>query len=64
MTAQGDDPADLTADALTLSLGTDERSYVHKIPTVKRLRAQRFSDQEIEDALAIKLKPQDRQAST
>ena len=56
----GEDPADLTDLALELSLGTDERSYQHKLDTVRRMRELGLSDAEIELALVIKLKPEHR----
>ncbi len=57
----GEDPADLTDLALELSLGTDERSYQHKLPTARRMQASGLSDAEIEEALVIRLKPEHRQ---
>jgi hypothetical protein len=60
---RGADPCDLTADALRLATGSGEDVYQSKMQSARRLRADGFSDEEIERILVIKLKPQDRASS-
>lgn len=56
----GEDPTDLLYDMKALDLATDEGAYAAKLDTVKQLRANGFTDAQIERLVPITLKPKDR----